>query len=300
MKLSVQSTPRRSRSITAWFGVLRPSSTREVFVCATTVPALSSETRSGSPHAVVVVLGSAKLSLLAPLLRGTAVAASSSFVAPPAPSSSAATLGEETLGSTRTSTAPVASDVYGRLATLAVHVIVSAGQCHSAGDALRELNELQLIKSDFVLIPGDVVANFELAPIIAAHKARRELDRAAVHLVPPGDFAYDAATLTPSAGGKVSKARKVSSGKPPSSHLRSTGVSLLDTGFEVFLWVGRAAPVELKSSAFNFAQRYLKDYKRPPVLPITRHNEGREPSGWIDEHFSEPVKDGCSCACVVS
>ena len=72
------------------------------------------------------------------------------------------------------------TDLERRLATLAVHVIVSAGPCHSAGDALRELNELQLIKSEFVLIPGDVVANFERARIIAAHKARRELDRAAV------------------------------------------------------------------------------------------------------------------------
>ena len=38
----------------------------------------------------------------------------------------------------------------------------------------------RLIKSDFVLVPGDVVANIALAPLIAAHKARREVDREAV------------------------------------------------------------------------------------------------------------------------
>ena len=30
-------------------------------------------------------------------------------------------------------------------------------------------------------------------------------------------------------------------------------------------------------SAFPFAQKYLKDYHRPPVLPITRVSEGNEP-----------------------
>ena len=48
-----------------------------------------------------------------------------------------------------------------------------------------------VIKSDFVLVPGDVVANLELSPLIAAHKARKEKDRDAVlttimKRVPPG------------------------------------------------------------------------------------------------------------------
>ena len=74
---------------------------------------------------------------------------------------------------------------------------------------------------------------------------------------------------------------------------------LLDTGFEVFLWVGKGAPTPLKASAFNFAQRYLKDYRRPPVLPITRFNEGNEPSGWLGAHFSPPVEPGCCPGCTV-
>ena len=61
-----------------------------------------------------------------------------------------------------------------RLGTLKLHVTQAQGQCYSAGDALREVEALGVIKSDFVLVPGDVVANMQLAPVIAAHKTRRE------------------------------------------------------------------------------------------------------------------------------
>jgi hypothetical protein len=34
--------------------------------------------------------------------------------------------------------------------------------CVSSGDALREMYALQLIKSDFVLVTGDVISNMKL------------------------------------------------------------------------------------------------------------------------------------------
>jgi len=68
------------------------------------------------------------------------------------------------------------SELERRLATLKVHVLASKGQCFSTGDALREVEAHGGITNDFVLVPGDVVANVKLAPIIAAHKARRESD----------------------------------------------------------------------------------------------------------------------------
>eukprot|EP00962_Isochrysis_galbana_P021308 scaffold6285_cov121-Isochrysis_galbana.AAC.20 len=67
-----------------------------------------------------------------------------------------------------------------RLATLRLHVLAAKGQCFSTGDALREVEAHGGITNDFVLVPGDVVANLQLAPIIAAHKARRESDRDSV------------------------------------------------------------------------------------------------------------------------
>ncbi|KAL1503158.1 hypothetical protein AB1Y20_011217 [Prymnesium parvum] len=72
------------------------------------------------------------------------------------------------------------SDLVRRLATVAVHVLVSQAPCYSSGDALREIEARGVIKSDFVLVPGDVVANVALGPLIAAHKKRREVDREAV------------------------------------------------------------------------------------------------------------------------
>eukprot|EP00937_MAST-01D_sp_MAST-1D-sp2_P006801 g6801.t1 len=48
-------------------------------------------------------------------------------------------------------------------------------QCLSAGDALREVDNMGIIRSDpFVLVAGDVVSNVDLAPIIEAHKARKK------------------------------------------------------------------------------------------------------------------------------
>ena len=72
------------------------------------------------------------------------------------------------------------SDLVRRLATVTVHVKEAQGPCYSAGDALREIESYNVIKSDFVLVPGDVVANVALGPLIAAHKKRRETDREAV------------------------------------------------------------------------------------------------------------------------
>ena len=67
-----------------------------------------------------------------------------------------------------------------RLGTVRLTVIISNGPCFSAGDALRQVEAMGVITSDFVLVPGDVVANVQLAPLIAAHKQRRTLDPNAV------------------------------------------------------------------------------------------------------------------------
>jgi translation initiation factor eIF-2B subunit epsilon len=59
---------------------------------------------------------------------------------------------------------------------ISVKCITSAA-CLSAGDALRELDALSIIRSDpFVLISGDVISNLNLKKAIAFHKQKRKED----------------------------------------------------------------------------------------------------------------------------
>jgi len=58
--------------------------------------------------------------------------------------------------------------------------------------------------------------------------------------------------------------------------LDSNDVFILDTGAEVFAWIGKGASPEEKKKALGFAQTYLKDFNRPSFLPIARILEGGE------------------------
>jgi NDP-sugar pyrophosphorylase family protein len=50
-----------------------------------------------------------------------------------------------------------------------VQTVISLSS-QSAGDALREINDLGYIRHNFVLVSGDVVSNMRLAPVLATHK----------------------------------------------------------------------------------------------------------------------------------
>lgn len=63
--------------------------------------------------------------------------------------------------------------------SMKLHVVISTS-CLSAGEALRLMDQKDMIKSDFVLVGGDVIANLDLKAIIAAHKQRRIKDRHAI------------------------------------------------------------------------------------------------------------------------
>jgi len=60
--------------------------------------------------------------------------------------------------------------------------------------------------------------------------------------------------------------------------LDSNDVFILDTGAEVFAWIGKGASHEEKSKALGYAQDYLTKYNRPAYLPISRILEGSENS----------------------
>ncbi|KXZ48102.1 hypothetical protein GPECTOR_30g197 [Gonium pectorale] len=52
--------------------------------------------------------------------------------------------------------------------------------CLSAGEALRTIDQRDMIKGDFVLCSADVVSNMKLAPMLEAHRARRAADKNAI------------------------------------------------------------------------------------------------------------------------
>jgi len=53
-------------------------------------------------------------------------------------------------------------------------------------------------------------------------------------------------------------------------------VFILDTGAEVFAWIGKGASADEKAKALGFAQDYLGKYNRPAYLPICRVLDGGE------------------------
>jgi len=71
--------------------------------------------------------------------------------------------------------------------------------------------------------------------------------------------------------------KEVATGKDVTkAKLDSSDVFILDTGAEVFAWIGKGSSAGEKKSALKFAQDYLKKYNRPPHLPISRILEGGE------------------------
>ena len=50
----------------------------------------------------------------------------------------------------------------------------------SVGDAMRDLDNRDLIKGDFLLVSGDVVSNMSMEPALARHRARREKNKDAI------------------------------------------------------------------------------------------------------------------------
>eukprot|EP01114_Cavostelium_apophysatum_P021891 TRINITY_DN775_c0_g1_i1.p1 TRINITY_DN775_c0_g1~~TRINITY_DN775_c0_g1_i1.p1 ORF type:complete len:372 (+),score=107.65 TRINITY_DN775_c0_g1_i1:103-1218(+) len=70
---------------------------------------------------------------------------------------------------------------------------------------------------------------------------------------------------------------EVATGKDANrSKLDSSDVFILDTGAEVFAWIGKGASAGEKKSALHFAQDYLKKFNRPAHLSISRILEGGE------------------------
>ena len=58
--------------------------------------------------------------------------------------------------------------------------VITSTACLSAGEALRLVDQKDVIKSDFVLVSGDIVANADLKGLVQEHKTRRQQDKSAI------------------------------------------------------------------------------------------------------------------------
>jgi len=54
--------------------------------------------------------------------------------------------------------------------------VVTVASARSAGDALREIDRLGLVKADFVLIRGGILSNLPLQFMVEEHRRRKEND----------------------------------------------------------------------------------------------------------------------------
>jgi len=76
-------------------------------------------------------------------------------------------------------------------------------------------------------------------------------------------------------GGKL-VCTPVKTGSFNKSDLDTSDVFIVDTGSEVFVWVGKKSSQGEKKNALGFAQKYITENNRPAFLPISRVLEGGE------------------------
>lgn len=69
--------------------------------------------------------------------------------------------------------------------------------------------------------------------------------------------------------------REVARGEIQKNHLVSDDVMMLDTGAEIFLWVGKGASGAESKNAYRTAMRYLKVNNKPDYTPIHLFREGQ-------------------------
>lgn len=69
----------------------------------------------------------------------------------------------------------------GYLSKKNVHIeLVVSTDCQSVGDAMRLLDHKDMLKSDFVLVSGDVITNMDLRGAVLEHRHRRAKDKSAI------------------------------------------------------------------------------------------------------------------------
>eukprot|EP00761_Pharyngomonas_kirbyi_P003462 gb/GECH01003466.1/.p1 GENE.gb/GECH01003466.1/~~gb/GECH01003466.1/.p1 ORF type:complete len:376 (+),score=118.73 gb/GECH01003466.1/:1-1128(+) len=75
-------------------------------------------------------------------------------------------------------------------------------------------------------------------------------------------------------------------GKLEKDQLNSDDVHILDTGLDLFIWVGSGSNTSERKNAIKFALNYLSKHDRPLHVPISRIFEGNEPSTFKEKFSS--------------
>jgi len=85
------------------------------------------------------------------------------------------------------------------------------------------------------------------------------------------------------ASGKMEFKEVATGAKCKKNLLNNDDVFILDTGAEVYAWIGKGASKDEKRMALQYAQDYLKKYNRPLTTPIARILQGGENEVWEHE-----------------
>jgi gelsolin len=67
---------------------------------------------------------------------------------------------------------------------------------------------------------------------------------------------------------------KVADGKFGPQVLKSEDVFIVDSGYDIFVWIGKGSTAQERKGGMSYAQKYLTDNNRPSHLPISKLNEG--------------------------
>jgi hypothetical protein len=97
---------------------------------------------------------------------------------------------------------------------------------------------------------------------------------------------------------KVAKSKPISTGptkekrpKIQRTFLKENHAYLLDTGFHVYVWMGKKTKPAIRVLAVHHAETYFNSWKRP-ILPVTIVKQGQETDGFA-QFFIEGGGGGC-------
>ena len=69
------------------------------------------------------------------------------------------------------------------------------------------------------------------------------------------------------------------SGTLRKTQLDTNDTFVVDSGSQIFVWIGKQASAAERKGGLQYARKYVADFHRPPYIPIARVLEGGESDG---------------------